>query len=281
MAIRILTDSTSDLSAADQQALSVSVVPLRVIFEDGIYADGVDITNEAFYEKQATVKVLPKTTQVNPQEFADRFDALLSGGDEVVGIFLSSKLSGTYQSAVIARELVEGGERVHLVDSLNVTVGLGLLVREACRLRDAGKTAAEIVARVEELKPRVRFVAFVQTLKYLKMGGRISASTAVLGGMLHISPVVAVVDGEVKPVGKVKGKQKILEYTLDFVAAYPIDTRCGVGFAHSHCSDTLAVYREQCVKAFGLTDSFSNGLGAVIGVHTGPGCYGMAYIGLK
>jgi len=281
MSIHILTDSTSDLTAEEQRALHVTIAPLRVIFEDGIYQDGVDITPAAFYDKQRTVKVLPKTTQVNPSEFCFLYEQLLADGGEVVGIFLSSKLSGTYQSAVIAREMAVGGGRVHLVDSMNATVGLGVLVREAVRLRDEGKSAAEITEAIEALVPRVRFIAFVQTLKYLKMGGRISSSTAVIGTMLNISPIVAIVNGEIKAVGKVKGRQKILEYTLDFVGKYPIDTRYSVGFAQSCAADTVAAYREKCEKAFRLSNCFTDELGAVIGTHAGPGCYGIAYVGLK
>ncbi|SFP60822.1 EDD domain protein, DegV family [Oscillibacter sp. PC13] len=281
MAIQIITDSTSDLTEEELQKLNVHMIHMRVIFEDGIYTDGVDITKEGFYEKQAAAKTLPKTTQVNPQEYCDIFESLLQNGDEVVAILLSSKLSGTFQSAMIAKGMAEGGERLHLVDSLNVTIGEGLLVREAVRLRDAGKTAAEIAAAMEELKYRVRFVAFIGTLKYLKMGGRISASTAVLGTMLNISPVVAIVDGEVKSVGRVKGKQKILEYTLDFANHYPIDGRHCVMFGHSRCLETMEIYREKCVKALAIKDYHWDELGAVIGTHAGPGCYGLAYIGLK
>ena len=258
------------------------MIHMRVIFEEGTYVDGVDITKDQFYAKQAEAKTLPKTTQVNPQEYCDAFQPLLENGDEVVAIIMSSKLSGTFQSACIAKEMLEDdGERLHLVDSLNVTIGEGLLVREAVRLRDAGKSAAEIAATIEELKYRVRFVAFIGTLKYLKMGGRISASTAVIGTMLNISPVVAIVDGEVKSVGHVRGKQKIINYTLDFAAEYPIDSRHCVMFGHSQCLGAMENYREKLVEALGIRDHDWDELGAVIGTHSGPGCYGMAYIGLK
>ena len=281
MAVQIITDSTSDLTAEELRELGVHVLHMRVIFEDGVYTDGVDITKEEFYAKQAEAKVLPKTTQVNPGEFCDAFQPLLDTGDEVVAILLSSKLSGSFQSAVIAKDMVEGAERLHLVDSLNVTLGEGLLVREAVRLRDAGKSGAEIAAAIEALRSRVRFVAFVGTLKYLKMGGRISASTAALGTMLNISPVVAVVDGEVKSVGKVRGSQKIMAYTLDFAKEYPVDTRHCVVFGHSRCQETMEAYRDKVTAALGIRDWAWDELGAVIGTHAGPGCYGLAYIGLK
>lgn len=281
MAVQIITDSTSDLTEQEQRELNVHMLHMRVIFEDGVYTDGVDITKEQFYEKQAQAKILPKTTQVNPQEYCDAFEPLLAGGDEVVAIIMSSRLSGTFQSAQIAKDMAKGGERLHLVDSLNVTIGEGLLVREAVRMRDAGATGAQIAAALEELKHRVRFVAFIGTLKYLKMGGRISTSTAVLGTMLGISPVVAIVDGEVKSVGQVRGKQKILSYTLDFFREYPVDSRHCVVFGHSRCLKTMEVYRDKCVQALGIRDYAWDELGAVIGTHSGPGCYGVAYIGLK
>ena len=281
MAVQIITDSTSDLTEQEQRELNVHMLHMRVIFEDGVYTDGVDITKEQFYEKQAQAKILPKTTQVNPQEYCDAFEPLLAGGDEVVAIIMSSRLSGTFQSAQIAKDMPKGGERLHLVDSLNVTIGEGLLVREAVRMRDAGATGAQIAAALEELKHRVRFVAFIGTLKYLKMGGRISTSTAVLGTMLGISPVVAIVDGEVKSVGQVRGKQKILSYTLDFFREYPVDSRHCVVFGHSRCLETMEVYRDKCVQALGIRDYAWDELGAVIGTHSGPGCYGVAYIGLK
>ena len=281
MAIQIVTDSTSDLTAEELRELNVHVIRMRVIFEDGVYVDGADITKEQFYAKQAEAKSLPKTTQVNPQEYCEFFQPLLDSGDEVIAILLSSKLSGTVQSANVAKSMVEGGERLHIVDSLNATIGEGLLVREAVRLRDAGKSASEIVETIEELKLRVRFVAFIGTLKYLKMGGRISASTAVLGTMLNISPVVAIVDGEVKSVGQVRGKQKIVNYTLDFAKEYPVDSRHCVMFGHSRCLEVMESYQEKCTQALGIRDYAWDELGAVIGTHAGPGCYGMAYIGLK
>lgn len=281
MAVQIITDSTCDLTLEEARNLNVHMIHMRVVFEDAVYSDGIDIDKAGFYAKQAESKTLPKTTQVNPQEYCDAFQPLLDNGDEVVAIIMSSKLSGTFQSACIARELVDGGERLHLVDSLNVTIGEGLLVREAVRLRDAGKSAAEIAAALEELRHRVRFVAFIGTMKYLKMGGRISSTTAVVGTMLNISPVVAIVDGEVKSVGQVRGKQKIVSYTLDFAKQYPIDTRHCVMFGHSRCLETMEPYRDKLVQALGIQDHDWDELGAVIGVHSGPGCYGMAYIGLQ
>ena len=119
MAVQIITDSTSDLTAEELKELNVQMIHMRVIFEDGVYTDGIDITKDQFYAKQAEAKTLPKTTQVNPQEYCDIFQPMLDTGDEVVAIIMSSKLSGTYQSALIAKSMVEGEDRLHVVDSLN------------------------------------------------------------------------------------------------------------------------------------------------------------------
>ena len=281
MAVQIITDSASDLRPELAKELNVHLIHMRVIFEDGVYTDCVDIDKAEFYEKQAACKTLPKTTQCNPQEYCEAFQPLLDNGDEVVAIIMSSKLSGTYQSACIAKELVDGSERLHLVDSLNVTLGEGLLVREAVRMRDAGKSAAEIVAELEVLRHKVRFIAFIGTMKYLKMGGRISATTAVVGGMLNISPIVSIVDGEVKSVGQVRGKLKAMSYAEDFASHYPVDTRHCVMFGHSRCEETLNPFMDRMKQSLNLKDCDYDELGAFIGVHAGPGCYGMAYIGLQ
>ena len=247
MGVRIITDSTCDLDYETQQKLNVEVVPLSVIFEDGVYRDGVEISKEMFYEKQAAAKVLPKTAQVNPAEFCEVFER--DREDDIVGIFLSSK-----------------------------TVGLGLLVRIAAAMREEGRSAGEIVREIERLKRRVRMVAFVSTLKYLKMGGRIPASTAVLGTMLGICPVVSVENGKVESIGKVKGKQKVMEFTNSFVNHHLIEYRYPVVFGQAHAIDTVAVYREKCCRTFHIENSCLDELGAALGTHSGPGCYGMVYI---
>lgn len=171
----ILTDSTSELSAARQAELGVEVAPLTVHFGEETFRDGVDITNHAFYDRLRRAEALPVTAQVNPEEFVNRFRAHVEAGDEVVGIFLSSLLSGTFQSASIARDIVDE-THIFVVDSGAVTFGLGLLVEYAVMLRDQGRSAARIAAEVQAISGRVRLLAVVDTLKYLKMGGRISGS---------------------------------------------------------------------------------------------------------
>ena len=184
--VRIMTDSTCDLSPERQKALGVEVVPLSVHFGAESFRDGVDLSNAEFYERLRGAETLPTTAQVNPEEFISRFQDHVGAGDQVVGIFLASQLSGTCQSALIARGIVDEAN-IFVVDSTTVTFGLGLLVEMAAQLRDAGLSAPEIAAQVEQLAGRLRFYAVVGTLKYLKMGGRISGTAAVVGGMLGIT----------------------------------------------------------------------------------------------
>ena len=283
MAVQIITDSTSDLTAEELRELGVHVIHMRVIFEDGVYTDGVDITKEEFYAKQAEAKVLPKTTQVNPGEFCDAFQPLLDTGDEVVAILLSSKLSGSFQSAVIAKDMVEGAERLHLVDSLNVTLGEGLLVREAVRLRDAGKSGAEIAAAIEALRSRVRFVAFVGTLKYLKMGGRVSATTALLGTMLSIKPIMHTSDeGKLVPVGKARGRKAAIKALLDKIETLGIHPENQTMFiCHADCELDARAVAQQIKERFGTKTVYINYIGPVIGSHTGPNTMGIFFVGTQ
>lgn len=274
--IRIITDSTCDLPPKRQKELGVEVAPLSVHFGPESFRDGVDLTNADFYARLRQAEELPTTAQVNPEEFAARFRAHIDNGDQVVGIFISSLLSGTCQSALIARDMVDE-DHIFVVDSGTVTFALGLLVERAAALRDQGLSAGEIAKEVEKLSGRLRFYAVVETLKYLKMGGRISAATAVVGGMLGITPILNIRDGVVEAAGKSRGRKGAYQWMEKRLAAEPVDTSLPVAFGHS---DTLAVMAE-CEAYFmervhGM-DIRESDIGAVVGTHAGPGCAGIAY----
>lgn len=276
--IRIITDSTCDMTAEDARALGLTVIPLTVNFGKEAYLDGVEITPDKFYEKLAACgDSLPTTSQANPAKFVEVFEEVLKQGDEVVGIFLSSELSGTYQSAVIAQEMI-GSDRIHLVDSRLVTFPLGLLLSEAAHLRDAGLSAAELAAKVTELSRRVRLLAVLDTLKYLKLGGRISAATALVGGALGITPIVGLQNGKVESLGKSRGRKAGLKWMLEQLEKEPIDTSMGVAFGHSNCPEAM----EACMEVFadataGMSQPITSSIGSVVGTHAGPGAAGIAY----
>ena len=186
--IRILTDSASDILPAEAAQLGVDVIPLNVTLEDGtVIRDGVDLTPSEYYEHMAGCKKLPTTSQPSPELFEKFYAEAAAAGDEVVGIFLSHELSGTYQCAKLAADLANV-DNVLFVDSTNVCLGEGLLVRMAAHLRDEGKSAVQIAATLEHAKEHLHLVAAIDDLKYLRKGGRLPAAVAVAGGMLGISP---------------------------------------------------------------------------------------------
>ena len=277
--VRIITDGTSDLSAQRAAELNVHVMPMRVFFGQESFMDGVDITREEFFARLESCQELPTTSQLNPDDFLEVFQKYVDQGDQVVGIFLSSELSGTCQSACIARDMAEGGE-IHIVDSRTVTFALALLVEEAARMRDGGLSAAQIAEAVEQLARRAKLLAIVDTLTYLKKGGRISAATAAVGGLLGIKPIVEVDSrGTVEAVGKARSMASGLEWIARHIEQAPADPAYAVAYGHSNSPERVPL----CMEA--LKDVLPQGrpplmgsIGAVIGTHVGPGAVGVAYI---
>ena len=203
--IRILTDSASDILPAEAAQLGVTVIPLNVTLEDGtVFRDGLDKTPSEYYAQLAACKKLPTTSQPSPELFERFFAEAAAAGDEVIGIFLSHELSGTCQCAKLAADLANV-DNVLFVDSTNVCLGEGLLVRLAVQLRDAGKTAVQIAATLEHAKEHLHLVAAIDDLKYLRKGGRLPAAAAVAGGMLGIKPLITIKEGKVALAGKARG----------------------------------------------------------------------------
>lgn len=274
--VRIITDSTCDLTQARRAELGVEVVPLTVHFGAEDFLDGETITNKEFYERLRKVEALPTTSQVNPEEFVGRFQRHLDAGDEVVGIFISSLLSGTCQSAGIARGIL-GNTRIHVIDSGTVTFALGLLVERAVQLRDAGRSAEEITGEITALVPRVRLLAVVDTLKYLKMGGRISGAAAVVGGMLGITPILRVKDGVVESPAKCRGRKAAFQWMDAQVERELIDTDLPVSFGHSDADEAMAETMDHFIPVLNGAAICTGEIGSVVGTHAGPGAAGIAY----
>lgn len=275
--IRIVTDSTSDLSPQRAAELGVEVVPLAVHFGEETFRDGVEITNEEFYARLAQVDTLPTTSQVPPETFIQVFRRITEGGDQVLGLFISGAMSGTSQSANIARGIVDE-DNIAVVETGTVTFGLGLLVETACRLRDQGLSLSELEQKLTQLAGRVRLLAVVDTLKYLKMGGRISGATAVVGGILGITPIITIQDGLVVSVGKTRGRKAGFQFIDKWLQEKEApDTSLPVTFGHSNASQVM----EECMAYFGPklagADLLSSDIGSVVGTHVGPGAAGLAY----
>ena len=275
--IRIITDSTSDLSPARQEALGVDVIPLSVHFGEEVFRDGVDITNAEFYDRLSKVDTLPTTSQINPEVFADVFRKYLDQGDEIVGIFISGAMSGTCQSALIARDMVDGEDRIHIVDSRTVTFALGLLVEVAATLRDQGLSAGELAAKLEDLACRLRLLALVDTLKYLKMGGRISTASAVVGALLNINPIITIENGLVEGIGKARGRKAAFQWIAKRMEKEAPDLSLPVSFGHSNAPEAMAECQAFFADIIGGATVHASDIGSVVGTHVGPGATGIVY----
>ena len=276
MKTRIIADSTSDLLPEIKNR--VRVVPLTVHFGDEEYVDGVTIDHKIFYEKLVESDVLPSTSQATPTAFEKEYKAVKQEGESAVVITISSNLSGTYQSAVIAAEEYEN---IYVVDSGTGAIGGGILVELALRYLDEGQEAAEIAARLEEDKKKILIIALVDTLEYLKRGGRISKSVAFAGSVLNIKPVLSVVDGEVFVLGKARGSkmgnnllvQEIekaggVDFTKPVLLGY---TGLSDALLLKYMEDSRHIWESGCAKVPYTT------IGSVIGTHAGPGAVAVAF----
>ena len=279
MGIQIVIDSTTDLPA--QAAEQVKIVPLTIHFGEQQYVSGVDIDARSFYEKLVESDVLPTTSQPTPAAFADVFQAAVEAGDEVVCITISSKLSGTFQSASIAAMDFPG--KVFVVDSRTVTLGCGILTQYALDLAKQGISARELAQRVEKKREKVRLLALLDTLEYLKKGGRISATVAFAGGLLNIKPVICVAEGEVKLLGKARGSRQGSNLLVQQIEkAGGVDFDLPVLLGYTGLSDAmLKKYMEDSAQLWqGRVDSLPVSIvGSVVGTHAGPGAVAVAFFG--
>ena len=283
MSVRIITDSASDITPEQAQAWDLERLPMTVVFGGEEYLDGITLSNRAFFEKLVETDSLPHTCQITPFQYEEVFERVRQAGDEAVCIVLSSRLSGCWNSAVMAGEDYAGS--VTVVDSENVSIGQRLLVELAVRLRDQGRSAAEIAAALETQKKRVRVLALLDTLEYLKKGGRISPTVAFAGGLLSIKPVVAVQNGEVGLIGKARGSKNGNNLLMQFV-----EKTGGIDFAMPYClgysglSDALL--QKYLADSAGLYPGRPEDIpvcqiGSVIGTHVGPGAIGVAFFSEK
>ena len=277
MRIRIITDSASDLRPPHRP--EVTVLPMTITFGSEQFLDGVELSQRQFYEKLIEGEDLPTTSQIAPAQFEEAFRAAVEAGEDVVAVVLSAKLSGTYQSACIAAEDFPG--RVFVVDSANATIGEQILVERAVELMDAGLDAAAIAARLEEEKGDIRLVALLDTLEYLKRGGRVSASTALVGGLLAIKPVVAVLNGEVAMLGKARGSKNgnnLLVQEIEKTGGVDFGRPYLLGWAGLDDSLLQKYIADSAALWTGHVDELPLGtVGGTIGTHVGPGAIAVAF----
>ena len=276
MSVRIITDSTVDM--APRLADQVDIVPITLRFGDEEYIDGVTMDKKMFYERLTTSRELPTTSQATPEAFRKVYERVTAAGDSAVVVTLSSKLSGTYQSACIA---AEDYENICVVDSHNATVGSGVLAEYALECARKGMSAREVAQALETRRDDIRLVALLDTLEYLKKGGRVSKAVAFAGGLLQIKPVVSIRDGAVAVEGKARGTKQGGQMLMDMIREEDgVDFTMPVLFGYAGSSDALLKkFMEDSGEIWdgNLKEKDATLVCSVIGTHVGPGAFAVSF----
>jgi DegV family protein with EDD domain len=276
LTVRIVTDSTSDLPADMAAELSIPVVPLSVIFGDEVYREGVDISHDLFYDKLVRSKVHPTTSAPSVGDFLEVYEPLLKETDEIVSIHLSSKLSATYNNACqAARQLADQGARIEVMDSQSVSFGMTFLAAAAARAAMNGAGLDEIKQLIERMIHRIRIFIALDTLEYLRRGGRIGRARAFVGAVLRVKPLLSIHDGEVHPEERVRTRALAIERLFQIVTSYRVKE---VAVGYSTNAQEAEEMRARLAEALPGVTTHVQRLGPVLGVHGGPGVLGVGVL---
>ncbi len=269
MTVKIVTDSSADLPAELVQELGITVVPLYVRFGEEVYREQVDINLDEFYQRLEHDPIHPVTIQPSPQDFVTAYQKLSQEADGIVSIHIPSKLSGTCNSALQGKEMIEKGCPIEVIDSQVITVGLGLICWAAAKMAKAGQGLQEVTERVKQMIPNIHLLCLLDTLKYLQKGGRIGKAKALLGSVLNVKPMITLKEGEVVPAGQVRSRSKGVERLVGFVeSASNIDD---LAIAYNTTPDEAHALAERLGSVFTKEAIKVVRLGTTLGVHMGPG----------
>jgi DegV family protein with EDD domain len=273
--VRIVTDSTADLTKEQQQAAGITVVPLNVHFGDQVFRDHVDLTTDEFFRRLKASAQLPRTSQPAVGVFEEAYRTLRQDGDEIVSVHLSSKVSGTYNSALMAAKGVDE-KAIDVVDSLSTSMALGFMALEGAKLARAGKDRATITELLHALVPKARVICVVDTLTYLERGGRIGHARALLGSLLNVKPILQLKDGEVVPLGRARGRPQALSRLVELLERDGHVRQLAI--MHGAALADAEQLRERVAASYPGLDILLTEIGAVLGTHTGPGVIGFTYL---
>jgi len=277
MSVKIIVDSASDIIKSEAEEMGIEMVPLQIQFGEEQYLSGENLMPNEFYEKLKECQELPKTSLVNEFTWKEVYERNLKEYDELIVITISSKLSGTYVNAL---EAAKGFDNVYVVDSMSACLGERMLCEYALRLLDKGYSAKDVAMELDNAKNKITIMAVVDTLKYLRKGGRISSTVAFVGGVFSIKPIVAMVDGEVKMIGKAMGAKKAYGQLNSIVKSKNVDFDMPFGVLWSGTDSTIAdKYIKDSKDIFpdGLKEIPIRTMGSTIGTHVGPGAIGIAF----
>jgi DegV family protein with EDD domain len=268
MTVKIVTDSLSDITSDVAEKLDVTVVPLYVRFGEQVFRDRVDITTDEFYRRLVNEANLPSTTQPTPNDFAEVYKKLAKDTDEILVVTVSGKLSGTYQSALQAKEMTNGKCRIEVVDSLAVAMTMGLMVISCVNAVKAGANLDKATALARRATSRSHLAAYFDTLKYLAKGGRIGKAAGLVGSMLSVKPILTLKDGEMAPLTRVRSLNAGLDYLYNFVAGFPKIE--GIAVEHASTSEDADKVIERLAPLFPKERIVRSVISPVIGTYSGP-----------
>lgn len=276
--IKIITDSTSDIDVEYAKELNIDIVALKVIIDGKEYKDRIDLQPSQFYTLLEQSEVLPTTSQPSPQEFLNFYEEAKANGDSVIVMTLPSTISGTFQSANIAKDLADYDD-IYVIDSLNTTQALRLLVLKAVALREEGKDVKDIYSALEEYKKRIRIIAFVDTLEYLCKGGRMSKTVAAAGTLLKVKPIIGLKDGNLEMFSKARGTIKATSKIIELIHEDgEMDLNEPICVGYTGDNDGLDKFEQTLRDEFGFGDVMHGCVGPVIGTHAGPGARLITYV---
>lgn len=275
MTVKVITDSAADLPPTLAEELGITVVPVYLRFGDKVYRDRVDISEDEFYHRLLHDPIHPSTTQPTPQDFADAYQKLSQEADGIISIHLTSRLSGTYNSAIQGKKLVEDGCPIEVVDSQTLSMANGLIAMEAAKIARSGKGLQEVLAEVRQIIPNIHLLILLDTLKYLAKGGRIGKAKALLGSVLSVKPLLIVKDGELQPSGQVRTRSQGIQRLFDF-AKNAIDIQ-DLSVVYSTTPDEAQILAEHVGSLVPRERITLARVGPALGVHAGPGALGISF----
>ncbi|MBA7482642.1 Protein DegV [subsurface metagenome] len=274
MSVKIVTDSAADLPDQLVQELGITVVPLYVRFGKEVYRERVEISEDEFYHRLEHDPIHPVTIQPGPQDFLEVYKELSPDAEGIVSIHISGKLSGTCNSAMLAKEMMETGCPIEVIDSQSITMGLGFIAIVAATMAKAGENLDKVVEEVKQAIPNIRVLGLLDTLKYLLLGGRIGKAKALLGSILNVKPMLTLKDGEVVPAGQVRTRIKGIQRLFDFVK--DASNIQDLAILHNTTPDEAQTLAEQVAPIFAKERIKFARLGTTLGVHGGPGFLAVA-----
>ncbi len=278
MSIKIVTDSLSDLPKDLIKKFDIEVLPLIVIFEDLEYRDGIDLSSKEFYKKLKESSSIPKTSQVTPAKFKECFEKYLNTYEHIIYISGSSKATGTYQSSIIAKDLLEN-DNIYVFDTMALSFGCGIMVLKAAQMAKEGKSVQEILLELENMKNSVDYIFTVDTLEYLQKGGRISSTKAAIGTILNIKPILTVEEGLVSQLDQVRGKKKVISKMIEIAKKRSNNIQSQIiGVSHADNEGLVDEFIRVIKEELKPKDIIVTNMGAAIGTHTGPGTIAIFYM---